>query len=187
MLSTTLGGIAGLAAPRWRATIEAMAGYFSASLIEPRLGVEIGRLKNLVRLVIAESRVDRADDRELVHHRRLLGQVLAQRARPAACVRIVENGPRISRGASGLTSQVSMWLGPPVIHSRMTLLPPGSGLPPARRLAAEPQQIGQRKARHAGQAGFEHAAAAGDAQPFVLARVQVAKGMLSRLLGQVDP
>ena len=46
--------------------------------IHPRLGFEIAGLKNLVRLMIAVPRVDRADDGQLVHHRRLLGQILAQ-------------------------------------------------------------------------------------------------------------
>ena len=50
-------------------------------------------------------------------------------ATPGSLVPIVPNGPRISGGACGLTSQVSMWLGPPVIHNRITLLRPGSGRP----------------------------------------------------------
>src|SRR5207244_12905118 len=33
----------------------------------------------------------------------------------------VPNSPRISTGASGLGSKVSMWLGPPCIHMRMQL------------------------------------------------------------------
>src|SRR5437868_1375714 len=41
---------------------------------------------------------------------------------PGTLVGIVPNSPRNSAGASGLGSHMSMWLGPPRIHSRMTLL-----------------------------------------------------------------
>jgi len=45
--------------------------------------------------------------------------------KPVACgtdVEIVSNGPRISLGASGFGSHISMWLGPPRIQRRMTFL-----------------------------------------------------------------
>ena len=40
--------------------------------------VEVAGLEDLVRLVVAVAGIDRANDRELVEHRRLLGQVLAE-------------------------------------------------------------------------------------------------------------
>ena len=45
--------------------------------VEPRLGLQVAALHHLVGLVIAVPRIDRADDRKAVEHRRLLGQVLA--------------------------------------------------------------------------------------------------------------
>src|SRR5262245_41099801 len=53
----------------------------------------------------------------------------SQMRTPGNLVGIDANGPRISLGISGLTSQVSMWLGPPAIQSRITLLLRGLGLP----------------------------------------------------------
>src|SRR5436190_12011248 len=41
---------------------------------------------------------------------------------PGTRVRITLKGPRFSGGRDGLGSQVSIWLGPPAIHSRMTAL-----------------------------------------------------------------
>lgn len=42
---------------------------------------------------------------------------------PGSFVCVTPNGPRFMYGRSGFGSQVSMWLGPPAIHSRITLLP----------------------------------------------------------------
>ena len=55
----------------------------------------------------------------------------SHRSTPGSLVGMVANGPRISDGASGLTSQVSMWLGPPAIQSRMTALRPPIAWPAA--------------------------------------------------------
>src|SRR5882672_7090129 len=53
---------------------------------------------------------------------------------PGTFVEIVWNGPRISRGASGFGSHMSMWLGPPESQKRMTLvLGPVSPTGPAAR------------------------------------------------------
>ena len=38
------------------ATIEPIAGYMLAVGVDPRIGVEVGRLKHLVRLVVAVAR-----------------------------------------------------------------------------------------------------------------------------------
>jgi hypothetical protein len=38
---------------------------------------------------------------------------------PGTLVGMGRNSPRISEGASGLRSNMSMWLGPPSIHKRM--------------------------------------------------------------------
>ena len=48
---------------------------------------------------------------------------------PGILVLMGLNDPRIRSGWSGFISQVSMWLGPPVIQSRMTLLLLLMGLP----------------------------------------------------------
>ena len=47
-------------------------------LIDARLGGQVGRLKDLVRLVVAKRGIHRADDGQLVHQGRLLRQVLAE-------------------------------------------------------------------------------------------------------------
>ena len=46
----------------------------------------------------------------------------SQMTTPGSFVCVTPNGPRLISGRSGLVSQVSMWLGPPAIHSRMQLL-----------------------------------------------------------------
>ncbi len=48
-----VGGIVGWFGPCILATIEPMAGYVSAVAVDPRLGLEVGGLKHLVRLVVA--------------------------------------------------------------------------------------------------------------------------------------
>ena len=47
-------------------------------------------------------------------------EVLAERGRPGSLVAIESNSPRTSRGASGLGSSVSRWLGPPGQKARIT-------------------------------------------------------------------
>ena len=85
---------------------------------------------------------------------------------PGSCVWMTPNGPRFSSGRSGLGSQVSIWLGPPAIHSRMTLL--RRCRRPARAVAAgAPQQVRQREPGDAGQAGLEHVAAAEEREAFL--------------------
>ena len=70
------------------------------------------------RLVGAVRRGDGAQNAELVHLLGELGQLVAD---PDAfdVGSTTPNVPRISWGASGLGSKVSMWLGPPPIQSRM--------------------------------------------------------------------
>src|SRR5579871_4450091 len=46
----------------------------------------------------------------------------SQNDTPGSFVGIVENGPRISVGASGLGSHMSIWLGPPDSQNRITAL-----------------------------------------------------------------
>ena len=47
----------------------------------------------------------------------------SQSRTPGSFVAMVPNGPRFSSGRFGFGSKVSIWLGPPVIQRRMTLLP----------------------------------------------------------------
>ena len=66
-------------APWCLATTEPIAGYMSPAGLSRGSASQVGRLEDLVRLVVAVPAVHRADDRELVEHRRLLRQVLAER------------------------------------------------------------------------------------------------------------
>ena len=86
------------------------------------------------------------------------------------------NGPRFSSGRSGLGSQVSMWLGPPAIHSRMTLLPSAVSCP-GRRLRLDAQQVRQAQPGETGQAGLEHVAPAQQRQTLAFQRVEIAKSV----------
>ncbi len=71
-----------------------------------------------------------------------------------------------------------MWLGPPAIHSKMTLLRRLCRAAGAGRFAASPQQLGQTQSGNARQAGLEHAAAADHGQPFAFDAVEVIEGVL---------
>ena len=53
----------------------------------------------------------------------------SQKKTPGSRVGMTPNGPRFWSGRSGLGSQVSIWLGPPAIQSRMTALFPATGRP----------------------------------------------------------
>ena len=88
----------------------------------------------------------------------------SQMRTPGSLVGMTPNGPRFSSGRSGLGSQVSMWLGPPAIQSRMTLLLPPIGRPASDARARLPEQAGQAQPGQPRQAGLEHVAAAGDDQ-----------------------
>ena len=99
---------------------------------------------------------------------------------PGSFVRIVPKGPRISLGIAGLTSQVSMWLGPPVIQMRITLLRRASGAG-GGRLSAGLQQGRQRQPCHAGQRGLEHAAPGEQVHAVAQPRVQLAEGVGRRV------
>ena len=79
-----------------------------------------------------------------------------------------------------------MWLGPPAIHKRITLLPffasisvgPMSVEPASvGRVGTGPQQVGQRQPGQSTQPGFEHAAAAREDQAFAPARIEGCKRM----------
>ena len=134
--------MAGWFAPRIFAIDRPDAGIHACFRVGPRLGLEVAGLEDRVRLVVAVAGIDRADDRELVEHRRLLGQVLAEE-RPGSRVGMTPNGPRFSSGRSGFGSQVSIWLGPPVIQSRMTLLRPASGRPASAARARSRSSAGR--------------------------------------------
>ena len=155
---------------------------FFGFVVDARLGVQVGGLKNLVRLVIARARVDRADDRELVHHRRLLGQIFAQKhARQLAANR----GKRAADllGHVGLNVpgvDVARSAGHPEQDHALAVRQRLSSL---GRPAAKSQQIAQRQAGKACQAGLEHAAAADHGQALALARVQVPERVTWRVHG----
>src|SRR5436190_4438922 len=70
---------------------------------------------------------------------------------PGNLVGMSLNGPRISDGISGFTSQVSMCDGPPVIHSRITALLEDAGPPPT-----QPQQFRKSKPRQPRNARLQH-------------------------------
>ena len=106
---------------------------------------------------------------------------------PGRAVAIVPNGPRISRGASGLGSHVSMWLGPPVIHNRITLLLPAHGLAAGGRDLRSSQQARQGESADARQTGLEHAAAANDREALALACIEKGKGVRRRVLMHGGP
>ena len=51
------------------------------------------------------------------------------------------NGPRFWRGRSGLQSQVSIWLGPPAIQSKMTAFFPTPARAPSARFRSKPGKL----------------------------------------------
>ena len=71
-----------------------------------------------------------------------------------------------------------MWLGPPAIQSRMTLLRPAERPPRLRRPGALAQQGRQAQPGQARQARLEHVAAADDGQALPLQGVEAAEGVL---------
>ena len=118
--------------------------------------------------------VHRADDREPVEHRRLLRQVLAKET-PGSLVGITPKGPRFWSGRSGLGSQVSMWLGPPAIQSRITACSPAVGGRP--RTPAHGSGAGRAgSAPPSRQPRLEHVAAADD-EALRLQRVEAEEDM----------
>jgi len=89
--------------------------------------------------------------------------------RPGTVVRMGLKDPRISMGASGFGSQVSSWLGPPHMYSRITdfalagFMPgaaakrPGSPIPKGARMPAWRirRRCGRRQGRDTGRRGKE--------------------------------
>ena len=71
------------------------------------------------RRVVAGRAIDRADDRQLVHDRAPAAADARRPGRRAPWSRSARYGPRISCGASGLGSHMSMWLGPPESQNRI--------------------------------------------------------------------
>ena len=101
----------------------------------------------------------------------------SQSKTPGSLVGMTPNGPRFWSGRSGLGSQVSMWLGPPAIQSRMTALFAADR--PARLGGPGPaaEQARQAQPGQARQARLEHVAAAGDDQALPLQRVEAGEGV----------
>ena len=148
--------------------------------IDPRLGLQVCRLQHLVRLVIALAGIDGADERELVEHRGLLRQMLADddarqlRLRDAERTAVFERliglrvpGVDVARPAGHPQENDALAAG----RQRVRL----------SRLAAGPQQVRKRQPGQPRQARFEHAAAAGDDQSFPRSRLKIAKRVLTAM------
>src|SRR5262245_14488750 len=112
--------MAGWLAPLYLATIEPMAGMWRArGLVRP----SASRLA-VWKTVLGSWLLWRESTLRISVNWSIMAACLgrcSQTMQPGIRVRITEKGPRFSGGRLGLGSQVSMWLGPPAIHNRMTL------------------------------------------------------------------
>src|SRR5262245_25038861 len=133
-MKATYGGMAGWFGPRNFATIEPMAGYIRAT------GLRRGSASRLaVCMTVFGSWLLCRQSTERMSVKRssraaIFGRCSMMRT-PGSFVVVTPNGPRFSIGRSGLGSQVSIWLGPPVIQRRMTLLRPFGDWPAAAAVA----------------------------------------------------
>ena len=109
------------------ATSERNGRIYIRFAVQSRLGLRFARLHHLVRFMIREPRIDRANDRE----RSIIAACFGKYSQTPRRERrgSLANGPRISAGHRASTSHVSIWLGPPVIHSRITLFLSGVDRP----------------------------------------------------------
>ena len=149
--------------------------------IDPRLGLQVRRLENLVGFMIAVAGIDAADDRELVQHRRLLRQMLADHHARQLRLRHAE-GPAIFERLIRLRVPRIDVARPARHPEKNDALAARRGASCLSRLAAGPQQIGKRQPGQSRQAGFQHAAAAGDDQSLPRSRVEIAKRVLTTMV-----
>jgi len=142
--------------------------------------LDVAGLKDLVRLVVAVARVDRAEDRQLVEERRLLGQVLAdegaRQARGDYAERTAVLVGAVGLGVPGI--DVAGPAGHPEEDDALGVSGTAAGF---SRFAAGAEQGGEGEPGQAGQPGLEHAAAAAHRKPFAPARVQAGKRMQAML------
>ena len=139
--------------------------------IGARLGEDVGGLHHHVRLVIAAAAVHRADDGELVHHRGLLGQVLAEVNARKLCGNGFER-PAITGRRVGLRIphvHVAGTAGHPEENDRFVAAHRATG---CGGLRTDAEQVRQRQPAEARETGLQHRAAAEDVQPLAHARVQ---------------
>ena len=133
-------------------------------------------LHHLVRLMTAYTGIDRSDQRETVHHRRLLRQMFA------------DGNPRhlgLDRFERSAVIQRSLRFGVPGIDVTRSACHPEQNhtLLPHRltRLAGsrpELLQAGKREPPQSGEACFEHIPTAEYAEPFTVQWMEVGKGVL---------
>jgi hypothetical protein len=139
------------------------------------LSGSIGRLKDFVGLVVAEAAIDRADQREAVEHRRLLGQVLAQEDARQFAGRHAERSAILRRAVRLGVPRIDMaWpAGHPQEDDALARFRPA--LFSSDRLMAK--ELRDRKSRHACQTRLEHAAPAANEHSFALSGAKGREGM----------
>ena len=140
--------------------------------IGPPLGFEVAGLKHLVWLVVALSAIHRAEDRELVEHRRLFGKMLTD-DHAGQFGRDHAKRPAIHQGTVGLGVPRVDLARPPSHPEENDRLIATNRLAVGRSLGATSQQFGKAKTRQTGQARLEHVATARDDQPLALKRIGI--------------
>ena len=136
--------------------------------IRARLGGAVRGLHHHVRLVIALPAIDRADERELIEHRRLLRQILANVDAGQLGRDVLERPANLARHRG---------LHVPGVDVRWAARHPQQNhrLVPRVRLRAQTQQPRQTQSGQAGKARFQHGATAVDRHAFADARVEERK------------
>ena len=142
-MKATYGGIPSREGPTCLATTEPMAGYISA------WGFVRGSASRFPvwKTVFGSWLLCRASTERMIVNRSSMAAwrgKCSQIRTPGSFVAIDPNGPRFCTGRSGLTSQVSIWLGPPAIQRRMTLFGPAAGRPasaPAHSRSSSPGKL----------------------------------------------